>query len=119
MITRSAERIYSLGLLVDIPLGEGRCFQIEDDTVAVYRTREGEIFATQAVCPHRAGPLADGLVGPRQVVCPLHSYAFDLTTGEPQGGDCPALKTYRVAVADTGEVLLWDDESNRRKAGDP
>ena len=64
-----AER-YSLGPIHHIPPGEGRNFKLGDRKVAVFRTRDGGVFATQASCPHRAGPLADGLLGGHSLVCP-------------------------------------------------
>jgi nitrite reductase (NADH) small subunit len=57
--------------------------------MAIFHLRSGEVFATQAVCPHRGGPLADGLVGAGTVICPLHSWKFDLKSGEPLLGSCP------------------------------
>ncbi len=98
--------VYNLGPVSRLPLGEGRIFQVGHTAVAIFRTRGGEVFATQASCPHRGGPLADGLVGAEKVICPLHSYKFDLATGEPVGNACEALKTYPVSVSETGDILL-------------
>ncbi|MGH7516696.1 MAG: Rieske (2Fe-2S) protein [Gemmatimonadales bacterium] len=97
---------YDLGPLSRIPAGEGRAFKVEDLEIAVFRGREGRVYATQASCPHRGGPLADGLVGGGCVICPLHAFTFDLATGRPRGNDCTPLTTHRIAVADTGHLLL-------------
>ena len=59
-----------LGSIDDIPLGEGRVFRIDGRDVAVFRCRNGEVHATEATCPHRGGPLADGLVGDHSVDLP-------------------------------------------------
>ena len=104
--TRLHTSVYNLGPVSRLPLGEGRIFQVGHTAVAIFRTRGGEVFATQASCPHRGGPLADGLVGAGKVICPLHSYKFDLATGEPVGNACEALKTYPVSVSETGDILL-------------
>ena len=96
----------SLGPVEQIPLGEGRVFEVDGRSIAVFRTRQGEVFATQAACPHREGPLADGIIGGRQIVCPLHAYKFDLATGNPVGNDCEALRTYAASVSAGGDVLL-------------
>ena len=64
------------------------------------------MYATQAACPHRAGPLADGLVGAGSVICPLHSYKFELATGRSVGNACDALKIYDIAVNEAGELVL-------------
>lgn len=100
------KQTYNLGRVDAIPLGEGRAFQINEIAVAVFRSRTGQVFATQAECPHRGGPLADGIVGAGKVICPLHAYRFDLATGQPAGNDCPALKTYPVRVTHRGDLML-------------
>jgi len=96
---------YCLGPLSQIPLGEGRTFQISDQRVAVFRARSGGVYATQAFCPHRGGPLADGLLGGTTVVCPLHAWQFDLITGVPVVGTC-GVATYTTRLTETGEIML-------------
>jgi nitrite reductase (NADH) small subunit len=98
--------IINLGPVDAIPLGEGREFEIDNTKISIFRTRKGQVFAVQATCPHKNGPLADGIIGEGKVICPLHSYKFDLSTGEPIGNDCQALKTYSVSISNTGEILL-------------
>ena len=97
---------HNLGSVEQIPLGEGRVFEVDDTPVAVFRTRQGGLYATQAACPHREGPLADGIIGGTQIVCPLHAYRFDLATGRPMGNDCASLLTYPVSLDDKGDILL-------------
>ena len=94
-----------LGPLSDIPPGEGRNFEVAGDRVAVFHTRTGGVFAVQATCPHKGGPLADGLVGGTTVICPLHSWKFDLTSGEPIMGSC-RLKTYAVRLDEQNRIIL-------------
>lgn len=94
-----------LGPLSLIPPGEGRNFEAAGERIAVFHTRAGRIFATQATCPHKNGPLADGLVGGSTLICPLHAWKFDLSTGEPIMGSC-RLKTYSVLVNEHGQVVL-------------
>ncbi len=94
-----------LGPLNLIPLGEGRRFEIRGTAVAVFRTRAGQVFATQADCPHRGGPLADGLVGGSTLICPLHERAFDLSTGAGIGQSC-VLTTYPVRITEDGAIGL-------------
>ena len=92
-----------VGPLSAIPPGEGRNFSIGGKRLAIFHTRSGRVFATQAECPHKAGPLADGLVGGETLICPLHSWKFNLNTGEPILGDC-ALKTYPARVDESGRI---------------
>jgi nitrite reductase (NADH) small subunit len=88
-----------------IPEGEGRTFHIGQARVAVFRTRQGQLFATQAECPHRRGMLADGLLGAGTLVCPLHALKFDLTTGRSLNSDCN-LKIYPARISATGEIVV-------------
>ncbi len=60
----------SIGFVDQIPKGEGRTFKLGELKIAVFHTRAGEVFARQAQCPHRDGPLSDGLLGADKVVCP-------------------------------------------------
>ena len=91
-----------------IPPGEGQTFLVAGREIAVFRARGAdEVHATQARCPHKAGLLADGIAGDGKVICPLHSYKFDLATGTPLGNACHSLKTYRTEITDDRRVLLW------------
>jgi nitrite reductase (NADH) small subunit len=97
---------YNLGHIAMIPEGEGRVYEIGNLAIAIFRTKEGQVYATQALCPHREGPLVDGIVGAGKAVCPLHSFTFDLASGSPIGNDCRALITYPVSLSDTGDIIL-------------
>lgn len=100
----------NLGRLSNIPRGEGRVFQIGGQSIAVFHTRDANVFATEPTCPHKGGPLADGLIGAQKVICPLHSFVFDLSTGHPVGNGCRALKTYPATVNAEGDILVGVDE---------
>ena len=95
----------TLGPITAIPEVEGRSFQIGSAQIAVFRSREGGLFATQAECPHRRGPLADGLLGSGTLICPLHSLKFDLSTGRAENGDC-TLATYPARLSDAGQIVV-------------
>lgn len=94
-----------LGPLRNIPPGEGRAFEVAGVRIAAFHTRSGQVFAVQAECPHKGGPLADGLVGGTTLICPLHAWKFDLSSGEALLGSC-GLRTYPVRVDAEGRVLL-------------
>jgi nitrite reductase (NADH) small subunit len=90
--------ITSVCRLDDLPPGIGRTFEIGGLRIALFRTRQGMIYATDAACPHAGAPLADGIVAGRCVVCPYHARRFDLATGYCDDGYTPAVRTYPVSV---------------------
>lgn len=95
-----------LGPLEFVPLGQGRAYVVGEHTIAVFRQRDGRLFATDSHCPHRNGPLADGIVGGGKVICPLHAWKWDLETGRCTGEEI-TLRTYPVwAVRDRIVVEL-------------
>jgi len=96
---------HHIGGLAQIPRGEGRNFRVADRTVAVFHTQGGEVYATQAACPHRNGPLADGLLGGTTLVCPLHERTFDLRTGAEAGSDC-RLTVYPARVTTDQAIIV-------------
>ncbi len=71
----------SLGRINLIPRGQGRCFSVGRFRIAVFRQRDDTVFALRNACPHRGGPLADGVIGAGMVVCPLHAHRFRLADG--------------------------------------
>ncbi|HEV7830689.1 MAG TPA: Rieske (2Fe-2S) protein [Pseudonocardiaceae bacterium] len=95
---------WRLGPVGQVPVGEGRAFVVGNEQVAVFRLREGGMRAVAAVCPHRGGPLADGLIDGQQVICPLHNHAFRLIDGQCTTGESP-VRAYRVSV-DNGELVV-------------
>ena len=101
---------YRLGLVDDIPRGEGRAYPLDGEQVAVFRLRDGSLRAVSAVCPHRGGPIADGQIDDRVVLCPLHLNAFDLATGECLTAAF-ALRTFPVTV-DDGVLVVTLPEGN-------
>ena len=95
-----------LGSVDDIPVGEGRAYAVEAQQIAVFRLRDGSLRALDAVCPHRGGPLADGLADSRVVICPLHSFTYDLETGCEVGNGGAPVTTYPVYADNTGTIHL-------------
>jgi nitrite reductase (NADH) small subunit len=94
----------NLGCIGKIPLGQGFCFIVGTEEIAIYRQRDGALFATQNRCPHKQGPLSEGLVGGGKVICPLHAHKFDLASGQGvEKGEC--VRTYPVREVN-GEIHL-------------
>jgi nitrite reductase (NADH) small subunit len=102
-------RHIQLGPVSQIPKGEGRTFVVGDTRIAVFRSRDGRLYATQAECPHRGGPLADGLVGGTILVCPLHEWTFDLLSGMALSGGC-GIRVYPVTQTPDDSIILDIEE---------
>ena len=90
----------------DIPLREGRLVQIAGHEIAIFNLGD-RFLAVENRCPHRGGPLADGIVSGRTVVCPLHAWKVDLETGRVTNRpeENPCMKTFPAAVRE-GVVML-------------
>lgn len=94
----------NLGRLDRIPLGQGRCYIVGGEEIAVFRQRDGNLFGTQNRCPHKQGPLSEGIIGSGRLICPLHAHTFNLENGEgAEAREC--VRVYAVR-AHEGEVLL-------------
>jgi nitrite reductase (NADH) small subunit len=91
-----------IGSIDEIPVGEARTFAVGGEQIAVFRLRDGSLRAIDAVCPHKGGPLADGLADDRVVVCPLHGYTFDMCTGTEASGNAMSVRSYEVSAVDGG-----------------
>ncbi|MSU90065.1 nitrite reductase small subunit NirD [Rhodobacteraceae bacterium 2CG4] len=104
-----------IGALNDIPLRGARRVKTPLGCIAVFRTDEAEVFATANACPHKGGPLSEGIVHGRKVTCPLHNWVFDLETGEAQGADEGRIATYPLRV-EGGRLLLDPAVLGRRAA---
>lgn len=91
--------------LEDVPKRGARMVKTAFGCVAVFRTGEDEVFALDNACPHKAGPLAEGIVHGKSVTCPLHNWVISLETGEAQGADDGRVTTYPARV-ENGRILL-------------
>jgi nitrite reductase (NADH) small subunit len=103
-VTAATPRAHTVGLVDDVPPGEGRAFVAGGVQVAVFRLRDGSLHATQAACPHAGGPLADGQTDVDVLVCPLHLYAYRWTDGASTSGAAP-IRTYPARERDGYHVV--------------
>lgn len=88
----------TVGQLSDIPRQGARCVKAGDMTVAVFRTSDDKVFALEDKCPHKNGPLSQGIVHGRNVTCPLHNWVISLETGAAQGADSGQTLTFPVKL---------------------
>lgn len=94
-----------IGTLADIPVRGARTVLVDGgDEIAVFRTGDDAVFALVNRCPHKGGPLSQGLVHGHSVSCPLHNWAISLATGEAQEPDKGCTPT--IAVKREGERIL-------------
>ncbi|HLG88208.1 MAG TPA: nitrite reductase small subunit NirD [Alphaproteobacteria bacterium] len=101
----SASVWHDVGALDDIPRKGARVVARSSGNIAVFRTGDDRVFALDDRCPHKAGPLSQGIVHGDRVTCPLHNWAIELATGEAVAPDSGCAKTIPVRVED-GRILL-------------
>ena len=95
-----------MGPLDQIPLRGARTIPVAGgDEIAVFRTGDGQVFALVNRCPHKHGPLSQGIVHGHSVACPLHNWTISLATGHAQGPDKGCTPTVPVRI-DAGRVLI-------------
>ncbi len=94
-----------IGTLSDIPRLGARTIETAQGQVAVFRTNDDEVFALFNRCPHKGGPLSEGIVSGKVVVCPLHSWTIDLVTGEATAPDEGCTRPVPSKLVN-GDILL-------------
>lgn len=104
-----------VGPLDAVPVRGARLIKTHMGCVAVFRTSEDKIFALDNACPHKAGPLADGIVHGTSVTCPLHNWVISLETGEAQGADSGSVATYPVQIEE-GRIMIDAEFLRERNA---
>ncbi len=91
--------------LDDVPRRGARVVKTRAGCVAVFRTADDSVFALDNTCPHKKGPLAEGIVHGAAVTCPLHNWVISLETGRVKGPDEGQVTTYPARV-ENGRILL-------------
>ncbi|GAN80086.1 nitrite reductase small subunit NirD [Acidocella aminolytica] len=94
-----------VGALADIPRLGARCVKTAMGDIAIFRTADDRVFALRDQCPHKHGPLSQGIVHGTSVTCPLHAWVISLETGEVEGPDDGCTKRFSVKL-ENGRVLL-------------
>ena len=95
-----------IGPVTDIPLRGARTVPVAGaGEIAVFRTSGDHVYALVNSCPHKKGPLSQGIVHGNSVACPLHNWVISLETGEAQGQDKGCTPTIPVKISG-GRVLI-------------
>ena len=89
-----------IGSINDIPRRGARCVATPRGRIAVFRTGDDQVFAIKDRCPHKGGPLSQGIVHGTSVTCPLHNWVISLETGKALGADQGEVRTIPVKIED-------------------
>ncbi|QDO99838.1 nitrite reductase small subunit NirD [Ferrovibrio terrae] len=96
-----------IGTLNDIPKRAARVVKTVRGDIAIFRTMDDQVFALDDKCPHKGGPLSQGIVQGDSVTCPLHNWVISLKTGEAQGADQGCTRTIAVKLQEGRILLSW------------
>jgi nitrite reductase (NADH) small subunit len=94
-----------IGTLNDIPVLGSRVVRTAAGNIAVFRTSDDEVFALDDRCPHKGGPLSQGIVHNKRVTCPLHNFVIELKSGMAVAPDEGCTRAHPAKV-ENGVVWL-------------
>ncbi|MDH4275272.1 MAG: nitrite reductase small subunit NirD [Gammaproteobacteria bacterium] len=97
-----------IGNVAAIPKQGARTIRLGDVDIAIFRTVDDEIFAINDRCPHKGGPLSQGIVHGKRVTCPLHNWMIDLLDGRAIAPDVGCARTYPTNVVE-GDIYIEID----------
>jgi len=93
-----------VGAVEDIPVLGSRVVQAPGGDIALFRAADGTLFALRDRCPHKGGPLSQGIVHGHSVTCPLHNWVISLESGQAQGADQGC--AHKIPLRISGERIL-------------
>jgi len=100
-------RWIEVGRVKDIRVLGARVVKSDRGDIAVFRTADNEIYAMDDRCPHKGGPISQGIVHGKAVACPLHNWNIDLVSGDVMGPDNGCTRTVPVSVDEQGIIRLY------------
>jgi nitrite reductase (NADH) small subunit len=98
LANQQSEAWIEVGKLDDIPPLGSRVVRTAHGDIAVFRAADDAVFALRDHCPHRGGPLSQGIVYGRTVACPLHNWCIDLNNGQALAPDEGCTPYYPVRI---------------------
>jgi nitrite reductase (NADH) small subunit len=114
-MTAKKSKWVDIGALDAIPIRGARVVKTPAGCIAVFRTAADEAYAIEDRCPHKGGPLSQGIVHDKAVTCPLHNWVINLETGAAQGADTGQVTTIPLKI-ENGRLLLDAATVAARKA---
>ena len=108
-----------VGLVTDIPKRGSRVIATSAGPIAVFRTGDDRVFALKDKCPHRGGPLSQGIVHGEYVTCPLHGWNIALATGEAVAPDIGCAARIPVRVEGARVQIKWPEGKRQEFAWPP
>ena len=91
--------------LAQIPVLGSRVVEAPEMRIALFRGSDDQVYAIRDACPHKNGPLSQGIMHGHSVTCPLHNWRIDLTSGQALGPDEGCVNLFPVKV-EAGRVYL-------------
>ncbi len=95
-----------IGRLDEVPRLGSRVVATPRGNIAVFRTKDDRVFALEDRCPHKGGPLSQGIVHGNHVTCPLHNWVIDLASGGAVTPDQGCAPTFPVQILQDRILLL-------------
>ena len=114
-MSRDRQSWIDIAALEDIPPRGARVVRTAAGCIAIFRTHDDRVFALDDRCPHRGGPLSEGIVHGTAVTCPLHNLVIDLASGKAQGPDEGRVRTHELRL-EGGRILLGTRWLRKRQA---
>jgi nitrite reductase (NADH) small subunit len=101
-----------VGTIEDIPRLGSRLIKRDGGDIAVFRNAEDEVFALLNCCPHKGGPLSEGIVYGRTVACPLHNWCLDLHSGRAKAPDEGCATSFAVRVEERRVLVASEPDQD-------
>ncbi|WP_332697992.1 nitrite reductase small subunit NirD [Halalkalibacter lacteus] len=92
----------------DLSIGVGQRVNVAGEEIALFKQKDGTVSAIQNSCPHKGGPLSEGIVSGEHVFCPLHDWKINMKDGKVQAPDVGCVKKYDVEVKDEVVFVFVD-----------
>jgi len=107
-----------VGALDDIPALGSRVVKAPAGDIAIFRTSDNQVFALLDRCPHKNGPLSQGIVHGQRVTCPLHNWVIQLEDGHATAPDVGCTPAYPIQVIDRSIYIQLTEKPGKRPAAD-